>query len=121
MAQDDPFAEAIGAKLSGRGFPVIESARLRAVLSERSMQLSGMISMDEEKLLEAGKVLKADAILFIEARKGPDGKIDEALINIVGVQSGALTGSYHYQNGSDRENLRDAAKRIADAINRPFK
>ncbi len=118
---NDPFADAVGAELSGRGFPVIGSARMRAVLSERSLQLSGMESMDEEKLLEAGKILNADALLFVDTEQRPDGTIEAANIKILGVRSGAVMGSFHYRNGRSGENKKDAAKRIADAINGSFK
>ncbi len=117
---NDPFADSIGSELAQRGFPVIGSARLRVVLSEKSLQLSGMAGMDEEKLLEAGRSLNADALIFVETEKSLDGTIDAANISIVRVQSGAIMGSFHYQNGRARENQKDAAKRIADAISSSF-
>jgi hypothetical protein len=121
IAVNDSLADAIGAELSARGFPVIESARLGAVLSEKSLQLSGIKSADDEKLLEAGKFLKADSLIFVETKRSPDGTINAAIINIVGVRNGAVTGSFNYQNGRVRENQKDTAKRIADAINSSFR
>ncbi len=121
VAVTDPLADAIGGELSGRGFSIIGSKKLSAVLSEKSLQLSGMMSMDEEKLIEAGKFLNADSLLFVETQRGPDGTIDAATVNIVGVQSGAVLGSFTYEQGRVRENQKDAAKRIADAINSSFK
>jgi hypothetical protein len=116
ITQDDDLSDAIGEELSNRGFPVIGQRRVSAVLREKSMQLSGMKSMDEEKLLEAGKFLHADVLLLVEARKSPDETIDEAIITLVGVRSETAIGSFHYQNGRVKENPDGSAKRIAQAI-----
>ncbi len=121
MTLNDPLADDIGAELSSRGFTVIGPARLRQVLNERSLQLSGLKSTDDEKLLEAGKALNADSLILVESERQPDGTTDAASITIVGVQSGLSIGSFNYQNGRNRENQKDTAKRIADAISKSFK
>ena len=118
ITQDDPLSAAIGGELSDQGLPVIGVKQLNGVLNEKSLQLSGMASMDEEKLLEAGKILHADALVSVEAKKNLDGTIDEALITLVGVKSETVMGSFHYENGRVKEKLKDSAKRIADAISR---
>ena len=118
ITQNDPLSAAVGEELSSRGFPVIGAKRVNEVLNEKAMQLSGMRSMDEEKLLKAGKFLHADSLLLVEARKSPDETIDEAIVTLVGVKSETMIGSFHYRNGRVKENLEDTAKRIADAISR---
>jgi hypothetical protein len=120
LVSDNRLSDAIGTELFTRGFTIIERLRLLSVLREKSLQLSGIT---DEQLIEAGKMLNVDALMFVEAERVERGDIYNAYIKIVNVQSGIIIGSFNYQNGRGplKDRPHDAAKKIADAINSGYK
>ena len=120
LVSDNRLTDAVGTELFIRGFTIIERLRLLSVLREKSLQLSGIT---DEQLIEAGKILNVDALMFIDAERVEFGDIHNAYIKIVDVQSGIIIGSFNYQNGRGplKDTPHEAAKKISDAINRGYK
>jgi len=119
IISENRLANALGTKLFTKGFAIIERLRLVAVLREKSLQMSGLT---DEQLIEAGKVLNVDAIIFVETSGVERGDIYTAYIKIVSVKSGAIMGSFNYQNGRGptKDSFNEAADKLTDAINNGY-
>lgn len=118
IMSNNPLADAIGTELFARGFTIIERLRLGSVLSEKSLQLSGVTESDNEKFIQAGKILNVDSLMSVGVERGETGDIHMAVIKVVNVNTGQLVGSFNYKNGRGplKDSFHGAAKKIADTI-----
>jgi hypothetical protein len=99
MASNNFLADAIAAELFAKGFDIIERAKLRAILEEQSLNLSG--ALDDANLIKAGKILNVDALIFVSGSysSGIPDRIESAVVKIIHVETGRMLGSVNYQNG----------------------
>ena len=131
IASKNTLADAIGTELLLRGFEVIERSKLINVLSEQVLRQSGVL--EDDKLIQAGKILNIDALIFVSSWWSPYhyGKVESAVLRIVNVQSGKVIGSFNYQNGRGgapgspadadmKESLVESANRIVNEIAKGF-
>ncbi len=120
MVSNNRLSDAIATELFTRGFTIIERLRLISVLREKSLQLSGIT---DEQYIEAGRILNVDALMFVEGEMVERGDVYTTYIKIVDVKSGAIIGSFNYQNGRGplKDRPHEAAKKIAEAISVGYK
>jgi hypothetical protein len=132
IVSENMLADFLETMLLQRQFLMVERKRLYSVLSEQQLAMSGI--MRENKLIEVGKILNIDAMIFVNERQeiGPFTgiyHIISASIKIVDVDSGKVIGSYSYTIGEGPPpghpqttlNEGEIARRIADKIAGAYK
>jgi len=100
VASSDALADAIGTELILYAFKVIERSNLYSLIEEQVLGQTGVLR--EKELIEAGKILNIDALVFVNANwdNYNSGKVASATVKVVDVQNGQILASINYQNGS---------------------
>ncbi|MBI4377596.1 MAG: hypothetical protein HY578_00710 [Nitrospinae bacterium] len=127
IVSDSILADFLENMLLQRQFVMVERKRLYSVLSEQQLAMSGI--MRENKLIEVGKMLNIDAMIFVNERQEGNVltgmiQIMSATVKIVDVDSGKVIGSYGYTIGDPpglylKED--EIVRRIADKIAGAYK
>lgn len=130
FTSEGPLSQALTSELGARGFRIVERAQLVTVLNEQALRQTGLL--EEERTLAAGRIMNVHYLINVD-EAGPSStpaRRMSAVVKILDVQSGEVVGSFNYihqgtgfwpmfmmaQTALSKENVVDAARRIADAI-----
>jgi len=118
------LADAVGVELSNRGFEIIDTQQMTALLVR--------LNADETELLrpqsiEALRSRGIDAVLSVRAASSPDGRPQSASARLNSTHTGRVISGVTWQNGwggragsmadrTMRKDLTEAAREIADAL-----